>query len=415
MNSSITRVIRVICAGLLACCIGQSADPLTFGSGVVDLRHDFIAVPPNSAEKDVLAAKEELKNKENWTITLKEVGSIRPDDVTVDTHGGIRVYFPSGFLGVSDPEKIPSGNLSLTYRGTVISVTTGKKAHFTGTFDPRGCLEMGLTTDKKNANVDITGGFQAGVGAKPLYNWSVKANCPFSVPVLGQIGPSFTGEATQQNNADPDSLKAGITVHRLLPLNTGRVRGFILSGDALSYEFERKLKKQPVIDAGKAVDQQYIDKNANLIWTGKAAYVDGWRRLNFTLNFIGFEAGKAMSRTVKKTSQSENDQTITRLYFSFDPYYTWFFHRDKPVVIFHGSEVLRLPFHPEPYQQAGVNGGNMFLTDKPRHWSLVELTFPFAEGLGLNVQYKRGSLPPSYQFVDHQVTVGFNILLKRGG
>jgi hypothetical protein len=55
----------------------------------------------------------------------------------------------------------------------------------------------------------------------------------------------------------------------------------------------------------------------------------------------------------------------------------------------------------------------MYLTDKPRRWSLVELAFPFPDGLALNVRYERGSLPLSFEFIDHQVTIGFNLLLKR--
>ena len=57
----------------------------------------------------------------------------------------------------------------------------------------------------------------------------------------------------------------------------------------------------------------------------------------------------------------------------------------------------------------------MFLTARPRHWTLVDLVFLLTDGVGINVQYKRGSLPPSCEFVDHQGTIGFNLLLKRRG
>ncbi len=137
--------------------------------------------------------------------------------------------------------------------------------------------------------------------------------------------------------------------------------GCILSGDALSYEFERKIKKEPVIVGGQAVDRRCLEKNTNLMWTGKAAYVNGSPALNWTLTFAGFEAGRALTRTIKRDSQTANEQTVARLYFAFDAYRT-FFRTGKPVVTLHANQILRLPFYQEPFAE----GDTMFLTKKPR-------------------------------------------------
>src|SRR5204862_54633 len=147
-----------------------------------------------------------------------------------------------------------------------------------------------------------------GVGASPQYNWGVKAGCRMVYGDFGEIGPSFTGEASQQGNADPDSLKAGITWRKFKAFQD-RPDGFKFTGDLLSYEFERKLKKEPVIENGKPVDREYLEKNSNLVWTGKAAYITGWRPFDATLTFAGFEAGKSVSRAVKKDARSDKSQT----------------------------------------------------------------------------------------------------------
>jgi hypothetical protein len=394
--------------------LARGQEPVKLSSADLELNLNHIVVSSSSPAKDFNAALSELGKSGNWNIKLRGT-EIKIVDLSIDlANRAIYLDYRPGSFSVLDNADIPKGDLTVTYsQVTVLTVLTGKDAH---PVKPggvlRGCLAWKLTKDKKKADIDITGGLQAGVGAKPQYNWSAKASCDFVQGSFGEIGPSFTAEASQQNNADPDSMKAGITwVKNIAP--PGTRNGWKLSGDLLSYEFERKINKEAVLAEGKAVDQQYLTKNSNLMWSGKAAFVNGSPQLNSTLTFIGFEAGKALSRTVKKDSQSSNDQTVARLYFAFDPYWT-LFYKDKAILTFHGNQTLRLPFHPEPYSEAGVNGGQMYLTNKPRHWSLVELTFPFTDGVALNLQYKRGSLPPSFEFVNHQITIGVNLLFKHG-
>jgi hypothetical protein len=277
-----------------------------------------------------------------------------------------------------------------------------------------GCLALHLTKDKKKADIDITGGLQAGENAKPQYFWSVKAQCPFVLGEgarFGEFGPTFTGEASQQRNADPDALKAALTYRKIFAPR-GTRDGWIFFGDAVSYEFERSVKKEAVLNEGEIEQQEFLKKNSNLMWSAMLRYVNGSPQLNWSFGLAGFEAGKALSRTVKKASTASNEQLVTRLHFNFDAYRT-FFHKGKPAVTFHGHHTVRVPFRQEPFTRTDENGGKMFLTNKPRHWTLVELAFLLTDGAGINVQYKRGSLPPSFEFVDHQVTIGFNLLLKR--
>ncbi len=422
------RFLTILCTSLVGAssfvaCLASGAD-LKWNEGTLEPESHWITVTSSAVEKDFLDAVPDLEKGQNWTITLQRAGqnplSISLQKVAINIQDrGVYLVYQGDMFPVFDPADLPKGSLFVTFQGTKIIVTTGEAAHTKPTNSiVNGCFGWTLTKDKKKADVDITGGLQSGVGAKPQYNWSVKASCRvfgFGGRGFGEIDPSFTGEASQQNNADPDSLKAGITWRRLIAIPERR-DGWIFSGDLLSYEFERSIKKEAVLDEnGKPVDQQFLKKNTNLMWSGKAAYVSGWPMLNWTLTFAGFEAGKALSRTVKRDARSSGEQAVARLYFALDVYRTFFRKgSNDPIVTFHGNQILRLPFEQEPYAQADVNGGKMFLTNKPRHWSLVEMAFPLTNGVGINVQYKRGALPPSFEFVDHQVTIGFNLLLKHG-
>jgi len=275
------------------------------------------------------------------------------------------------------------------------------------------CRTFAPTSKKDQADVDITGGFQAGKDATPQYFWSAKVQCKAGGNArkkLGEFAFAFKGEASMQRNADPDSLKVGLKWERRAGIPNS-IGGFQFIGDALAYEFERSVKKDYVINGGQVVGQDFLKKNSNLMWTGMARWVTSARPMNITVGFAGFEAGRSLSRTIKIASQKQSEQPVVRLHFNADVYRN-IYSGSRKVVIFHGYHALRLPLYQEPYVRISENGGKMYLTNKPRHYTLLEMAFPFNDGLAINVQYKRGSLPPSFEFVNHQVTIGFNLLLK---
>jgi Amt family ammonium transporter len=89
------------------------------------------------------------------------------------------------------------------------------------------------------------------------------------------------------------SLKAGITWRKLKAFRDRR-DGLKFTGDLLSYEFERKIKKEPVLEGGKPVDREYLEKNSNLMWSGKAAYITG-STLSVDFGGVGFFAYVALN------------------------------------------------------------------------------------------------------------------------
>jgi len=354
-----------------------------------------------------------LQDKTNWTVTY---AGRRLDLAKIELNlrfDVVSLIYKDGEVVEAFASDIPKNGVSVKFMSLPeVIVTTGAQTIPDNSF-LSGCLNFAPTSKKDQANVDITGGFQAGKDATPQYFWSAKVECTAGGNArkgLGEFAFAFKGEASQQRNADPDSLKVSLKWERRAGIPNS-VGGLQFIGDALAYEFERSVKKDYVISDGEVVGQNYLEKNSNLMWTGMARWITSARPTNITIGFAGFEGGRSLSRTVKKASQKESAQPVMRLHFNGDVYRN-FYAGSRKALILHGNYALRLPFYQEPYVRATENGGKMYLTNKPRHYTLLEMAFPFNDGLAINVQYKRGSLPPSFEFVNHQVTIGFNLMLK---
>jgi hypothetical protein len=278
--------------------------------------------------------------------------------------------------------------------------------------------KLNLTTDKKNANFDVSGSLQTGVGATPQYMWSVVAKYP--VLYQGSIyifkaGPQFTGTASQETNADPDSLSVGAASEFDFPKVTvsGKNLPINLLFNPIDYEFERKPKQEAVLVNGKPTLNNYQQKNTNLIVSGGAQFVEAWWPVNVNIN-LGTELGSAVSRSVlnmnPKPGYSDNP---LRAVAGADVYFDLPKVGKYPFVSVDGHYTVRSPFNPEPFKQAGVNNGNEFYSTKARHYIAVNLARTIVKGANLTVQYRFGSLPPTFNFVDHQVTIGFEVILGK--
>jgi len=278
-----------------------------------------------------------------------------------------------------------------------------------------------FTTDKKNPNLDVSGSLQTGVNAKPQYEWNVAAKAPAEYNGSFWIftaGPKFTGIASQQTNADPDSLSASFPTefyfpyfphtqvsHRYLPVN--------LSFNPIDYEFERKPKQEAVLSNGKATLHNYQQKNTNLIVSGQLQFVEAWWPVNININ-LGTELGAAVSRSVLNlTAKPGYSDNPLRAVAGTDMYFDLPKVAKYPFLTLDGHYTVRSPLNPEPFQQAGVNNGNEFYSTKARHYVAVNFARTIAKGANFTVQYRYGSLPPTFTFVDHQATIGFEVVLGK--
>jgi hypothetical protein len=406
-----------------------AADAVVFSTASIELDRQRVTVASTSKPEDFVAAALTLSDRNNWKIHLGISTTIDASEVLINAQFlTVTIGYDSRSLRFKSVADIPSDQLKVTYSPTLqtLTIPTGQAAaDAAAAATPKKtnqCWKFSLADDKKLADIDTSAGWQAGVGAKPQYFWSAKASCPFDLgegEKYGRLGPSFTAQAATQDkpqgNADPNSMKAGLTWTYDKTIQHSR-DGFLYSADLISYEFERTAKKEAVLDAsGKPILQNYIEKDSNLIWDAMARYSFNKKNrlgVSWDLGFAGFEAGRSLTRTIRKASQASDNQPIARLKFDFDIYRVVYSHKETALTL-HGQQVLRLPFEQEPFQDAGVNNGNKFLTNKPRHWSLIETNWMLAKGAGISLTYKRGSLPPGFEFVDHQLTLGFSVQLKR--
>jgi hypothetical protein len=73
----------------------------------------------------------------------------------------------------------------------------------------------------------------------------------------------------------------------------------------------------------------------------------------------------------------------------------------------------RVPFTPEPFVTsefvAGKRTSVTRMRKNTRHEVEAGVNYNFSTLFGVRLQYKYGALPPLFEFVDHQVTVGLTL------
>jgi len=375
---------------------------------------------------DTQAIQNAVKPSDSWSILVDgKLSPIRVTTASIPHSGGIINLQLSGPLGADTVSKhhitiLFAGDPATHVQPESVDVKQPKSAPSSGWFPPK----FNFTTDKKNPNLDVSGSLQTGVAAKPQYQWNVLAQAPWEHDGLNwdfTAGPKFTGIASQETNADPDSLSASAATefyffrHSLAPN---------ILFNPISYEFERKAKQEAVLVNGKPTVHNYQQKNTNLIVSAGLQFVTGFGHgkkahtgfpVGLNIN-LGTEIGSAVSRSVlnqnPKPGYSDNPlRAVAGSDVYFDVYRPagWKY----PLLNVDGHYTVRLPFHPEPFQEAGVNNGNQFYSTQARHYITASLSHTIVAGSNFTVKYLYGSLPPTYSFVDHQVTIGFEVVLGK--
>lgn len=365
----------------------------------------------------------------SWSVVIAgKVGAPQVESVEVMNEGLVNLHLTAG-ISFSD---LSGKHVSVTFAGAPsigiqavmlpVKVPDPKKEGkrlFWPIFKP--------STDKTNSNLNVSGSLQSGVGATPQYQWDITAKAPveYNLPTWVFIfGPQFTGKASQKTNADPDSLSASLATNFDFPFNKffNKSVPISISCDLVDYEFEEKAQQEAVLENGKPTIHQYQQMNSNLIASGQVQFVSGWggsvekKRGDLVgLNLdLGTEAGSAESRSIQNlTAKPGYSDNPLRAVAGADLYFDLPKVLKNPFVSVDSHYTVRSPFNPEPFKQAGINNGNEFYSTKARHYIAVNFTRILAKGSNLTVQYRYGSLPPTFSFVDHQVTIGLQVLLGK--
>lgn len=382
---------------------GQKLDRAEFNydSGKVEVR------TTDSAD-DFKKLEAAYNEPSRWKVLYRGL-PIRVTSISVDRQfQGITFEYDPADFALPPKGSLQAGELAVLFQAPSGKVALAKNREFVAVKSEKKPVQ--LVKAAKDADINISGGLQAAVDAKPLYYWEVKAAYPFLLlNGWGNLGPSFEGSASKQTNADPDSLKAKLRYKNRWPVS-GR-KGFVVEGDLPSYEFESSIKDESLIVDGEIVQRKFLKKNANLLAGGEVRWVHGSRRINYQLG-AGADFGKATSRTIKTDSSGREQTSVLRPRATMKVLKIWQDEEGKKPVELDGSYTLRWPLQPEPFQKLGLNGGKPQLSRIPRHWLAVNLGATLTPGIKLTAQYRYGALPPSYQFVNHRLTLGFSFLLR---
>jgi len=73
----------------------------------------------------------------------------------------------------------------------------------------------------------------------------------------------------------------------------------------------------------------------------------------------------------------------------------------------------RGPLEQEVFTQRSDAPAIFFLSTKPRHYFEAGLRIPVFSYFALRPQYKWGSLPPAFSFLDHQYSLNIEVSAKR--
>jgi hypothetical protein len=384
--------------------------------------------------KDTVALANAVASPASWTILIDDnlPSPSKVQSVRVLNEGLIELTLDGPVrASVLFNHKITvwfAGNTSAALKSAsiVVKIPDKKKLGQNGPFFPK---LHGLTDKSWKSNLDASGSLQTGVGAKPQYQWDVTAKYPVEYngsKYIFDFGPQFTGKASQETNADPDSLSASFVTQFFFPYFKFFKKSVPtnFSFDPVDYEFERKAEQEAVLLDGKPTLHDYQQKNSNLTVSGQIQFTaslgpDSIKKkgeaVALNLN-LGTELGSAVSRSVLNTMpKSGYSDNPLRAVAGADLYFNLPKAGKYPFLSVDGHYMVRSPFHPEPFKEAGVNNGNEFYSTQARHYIAVNLARTLAPGSKLTIQYRYGSLPPTFNFVDHQATIGYALLLGGTG
>ena len=163
--------------------------------------------------------------------------------------------------------------------------------------------------DPKDADITITGALQTAVGDKPQYSYSIDGKYDVYSTGGHAIAATFKATASQQHNADPDSMKlaANYRYLRNLPMRWG----MLVNSDLIAYEFERAIKEDKPVALDKPIPK-YVDKNSNRVHSAQVTFIRSTNFGSFFFRPVGIEGGSYISRTVHAASNTHEENDIRR-------------------------------------------------------------------------------------------------------
>jgi hypothetical protein len=363
------------------------------------------ASPPDAA---TVAALTDPANLEEWKVSVKRTAGSAPVSITVT---GVR-WFASSQTFDLDYDATPLAGDDPRHYGWTVSYSdpaNGVKA----SQDPPASGIFQPAKSKSDANLYLAGSYLAGESTKPIYTIDAKLGW---VPEIGTSGYFAGLEATVQVNSgstppadrtrvDPDALSADTTVHFMrgpMAFNLYPARG----------EFSRKNPESNFVPGGM------IKWILDPIGKGRHAAV--------FYPSIGLEAGWNLNKPSKLFNQPVDLTGYNHIFRGVLGGNAAYYVRrpelnssDPYVFEVSMTYIGRIPATNEPFVTSEYVQGQrqplVMLNHKVRNHLEGVIQWNVTTFVGVQGKYTYGSLPPLFQFTDHQVTFGVTFKAKLGG
>jgi len=363
------------------------------------------AQPPDVA---TLAALTDSSHNKDWHVTAKRNAASADIPITVTrvtwypNSSTLEIRFDPAPLGWRDPH----------FYGW--SVLFPEPNSVRASVDPPQTGFLSPAKNKDDANLYLMGAYLAGESTKPIY--SIDAKLGF-VPEIHNSGYFAGVEATvlvnsgstppaEQTRVDPDSLSAAVTVSFM--------RGdFAVSLYPARGEFSRANPDSNFVPAG------------TVKWILNPLFETG-RHAGVFYPSIGVEAGWNLNKPNMLFQQPVDFTAYNHILRGvLGAYAAYYIKRPKPnpndpyAFEFSTTYVGRIPATDEPFVTSQfVNGQRQALVTldrRVRNYMDSIILWNVSTFVGLQAKYTFGSLPPLFQFTDHQVTVGVTFKARLPG
>jgi len=370
-----------------------------------------------------------VNDPKNWKIQATESGgdkrslTIHSDEASCDCYD--RTTNPGGTNVVT--VKAPKDKFQpLTLDGASWNVEFSDGKYLLTASQPES--SAGLKAAKGRDDADLYGAFSflTGVGTSPIYTIDVKGGYSWEtgkIPVLKSIITSPTGRTgffvdvqtntdtkapVDRTEVDPDSIRAFWKIFGVTGFGAHKPYSLAWEIQPAGGEFSRSNPSSNFIGGGK----------------GQLVIVP-FSNIPFDFNpLLGTELGTNLNKPSTLFDQPvnlSNYDAIVRLLAGADSNFYIF---RKPIsdpddpyrFSFSASYIARVPFAPEPFTRSEIVTDStgkssrqkvVQMRGNTRHYVTTTFNWNATKLLGLQLGYKYGSLPPLFELVDHQVTIGF--------
>jgi len=257
------------------------------------------------------------------------------------------------------------------------------------------------TDNKAEADIFATGAMTAAGNADTVYAWDLKSNYPKKEWPLGAsanhwfvFSPKLEFVANKGTNANPDRLSAAGNLEMWLFTSdvTGALLPNVVVANVLGAEFDRDR-------VTKAFAVQSLVRGVFRTF-GPDQQLD-------TLGFVPWlEAGVETGKNFENKLQPDGSGTIGRFYAGVNAYQ----RLGRPWIAVTGIHQFRKPFHEEIFLRKSETGTDLRLSKDARHYTEIALIINVQKFLSIKPTYKRGTLPPAFNYLDNE----FSLALQFG-